>query len=274
MHTKLLLELGCNHQGDIKIAKEMIDAAAGLGAWGVKLQKRDLDSMPEHLKFLPRNPDTSFGKNYYEHRAALEFDNQEMIHLFKYIKEKKLVPVVSVFDEKSLIGMVFCGFSDIKLPSQLYSNYAINNALFCNVMVNSYVSTGMHSLNEITNWQYFDKATYTMYCRSLYPCELSDINFKQAQELRAKLNKSKFGYSSHDTEGKAIPFFIIMGAEIIERHFTLNKKMKGSDHKISSDEKETREIIEKIEEIEDILKCDFSYIEKENKIKKVYRSPY
>src|SRR3989304_362753 len=81
MKTKLILELGCNHQGDIDIAQKMIDATAELGAWAVKFQKRDIESFSEGLKLLPRKPENSFGPNYYEHRKALELTIDQIARL-------------------------------------------------------------------------------------------------------------------------------------------------------------------------------------------------
>ena len=95
MKTKLILELGCNHQGKIELAKKMIDNAEKLGVWGIKLQKRDIGSIPEKIRLKTRDIKKSFGKTYAEHRRALEFNCHEILELKKYTESKGLKFIIS-----------------------------------------------------------------------------------------------------------------------------------------------------------------------------------
>lgn len=283
MQTKIILELGCNHNGSIDIAKRMIDDAAKLGVFGIKFQKRDVECFSDGLKLLPRKPENSFGPNYYEHRKALEFSVAEIIDLKKYAESLGLIPVVSVFDMKSAVEMVEAEFDYIKLPSQYYSHYALNKTLMdvgavgsVAMKLNIIVSTGMHTLDEIFKWQYFDQASITMYCRSIYPCELKEVDFNSMLELKNKLKGSILGYSSHDKNGEAIFYAVLLGAKYIERHYTLDKTMKGSDHgTVSSDFLEMQKIISEIKKAEEILNSSKNifelFSENEKRVRMVYR---
>ena len=90
MNTKFILEFGCNHNGKITNAKKMIDEAKKLNVWAVKFQKRDIELIPDEIKKIKRNDKNSFGKNYYEHRKALELDIEKLKDLKKYAEDKGL----------------------------------------------------------------------------------------------------------------------------------------------------------------------------------------
>jgi sialic acid synthase SpsE len=257
----------------------MVEEAAKLGVWGIKFQKRDCDLIPKEIGNVVRKPENSFGATYYEHRKALEFSVEQIKSLKTYAeKEYNLAVVVTVFDLISMDQMINAGFEYIKLPSQFYSNYAMNLQLFngySNIKKKIIVSTGMHTFLELVQWQWFDGADITLYCRSIYPAELKDIDFRMATQLKARLNNSRFGYSSHDRKGCAIPYMVLLGAEYIERHYTLNKEWKGSDHgTVSSDFAEMQRIINQIEIIENIMDVDNSVelaSEAEKKVRLTYR---
>ena len=111
----------------------------------------------------------------------------------------------------------------------------------------------MHTLKEIVNNNNYKKVDILYYCRSIYPCFFEDVNFNAFVELKTYLQNEnlKIGYSSHDRNGYAIPYFIVLGAEYIERHFTLDKRMKGTDHStVSSNPKDIKNIIDRINKIE------------------------
>jgi sialic acid synthase len=306
MKTKIILEFGCNHNGDIKNAFEMIDAAASLGVWGIKFQKRDLDSMPEHLKLLPRDEENSFGKNYFDHRAALEFTVEQLEQLREYAEKKGLQPIISVFDIESIGDAFKSGFSDIKIPSQLYSNWEMNDTLLLTKggteNINKlYRSTGMHDTIEIIGWPFFNGVSkeffeasnwaiqsdrlpelsrekmffdVTFYCRSVYPCSVEQVRFEIMLQIKNALKVGAFGYSSHEKEGKAVAMAVTLGAQYIERHFTLDKKMKGVDHNtVSSDIKEIAQIMDEVIQAEKTINLP-ELCKEEEAIRKVYRNFY
>lgn len=279
MKTKIILELGCNHQGDLSIATDMICKASELGVWGIKLQKRDVELIPENVKIIKRDLSNSFGKTYYEHRKALEFSKEEMSALKDLTETCGLEFVCSAFDINSLIDIVEIGCKHIKLPSQLYSDKYLQQELIAvkdKFGSKIFVSTGMHNAEEIIHNEWLEHADVIFHCISVYPCNISDINIVFIQALREiSTGHGKFstGYSSHDHQGGGIPYAIAAGAEYIERHFTLDKNMKGSDHStVSSDVKEMSKIMQDVIKIETVLgdeKRECS--EREKQIRKIYR---
>lgn len=276
MKTKIILELGCNHQGDELIAARIIDDAAALGVWGIKLQKRDIEAIPDEIKKQNRDMKNSFGPTYYEHRKALELNPDQIRRLAGYAKSKGLKAGISVFDLKSLFEMQRINEIDfIKLPSQLYSDDEIvEHLLTCDKL--TAVSTGMHTLQEITEYKYFGLSGITFYCRSIYPAGYYDCqlhNLKQITESLQKKNlKSALGYSSHGLQGEEIAAAVLCGSEYIERHYTLDRTMKGSDHgTVSSDMDEMKRIIMQIQEAEDVLGESDALTDAELKVRKTYR---
>jgi len=276
MKTKIIAELGCNHNGNIDLAKQMIEECALLGIWGVKLQKRDVEGMGSE-RMLPRRSENSFGATYYEHRKALEFSPEQIMELYKLAKLRGLVFGVTVFDVVSAEQMRQLPLDFIKLPSQLYSNYAMCRAVLKDDdnAPEIFTSTGMHTMQEILEWQYLHMFDVVFYCRSMYPAGINDMNFAQMRTLSGALQiHQRLGFSSHDKDRIGIPVAVLLGAEYVERHYTLDKTMKGSDHAtVSSDKADMLQIIESIEEAEDILGTGLRDFlpEQEKKIRKIYR---
>lgn len=275
MKTKIILEFGCNHQGDYKIAEKMIDEASKLGVWGVKFQKRYIDGLADDLKIKPRDLSNSFGKTYYEHRKALEFEILDLAALQKHAENKGLIFCCTAFDEYSIHELSKNGCKLIKLPSQLYTDLHLKQVLeyYKNSQgLSVAVSTGMHNLEEIENSDWIEDADIFFHCISAYPFPVTEANLETIRTL-CKYRKN-IGYSSHENEGLAIPAAVLCGAEYIERHFTLDKSMKGSDHStVSSDVQEMEKIISDIKHVERMLgdskrKIGF----REEKIKGVYRA--
>lgn len=277
MKTKLIAELCSNHQGDMNIARRMIDDAAALGCWAVKIQKRDLEILSEGLKLMPRRPENSFGPNYYEHRKALEFSIEQITELKKYAEDQELIFIASVFDVRSAEEMAALGVKWLKLPSQLYSVFHMCRTLFDLQKKHDFsamASVGMHDEVEIEEWQYQYAFDVLFYCRSLYPGAAGDLNLAKMRTLKASLTgKQQLGYSSHDKDGCGIPFAVSLGAEYVERHFTLDKTWKGSDHAtVSSDPEDMKKIIADIEYVEEILGSEYAPLtDAEKRVRKVYR---
>jgi sialic acid synthase SpsE len=248
MRTKVIAEIGYNHNGSIEKAIDLIDSAAALGVWAVKFQKWSIDKFPEWLKKQKRQPENSFGDTYYEHRKALEFSIEDHIILKERAKKKGLEYICSGKDFQAVCELVEgVGIEWLKLPSQRLGNNDIKKYL-SNFDIKTMISTGMSTEAEILSNDWIEKADAVFHCISLYPAQLSDCDFSWLRE-----NNFYNGYSSHETEGRAVKYAVMLGCDYIERHFTLDKMDKGSDHVISSDEKEMKRIISEIEEAELIL---------------------
>ena len=277
MKTKIILEFCANHNGSLKTAEKMLDDAAELGVWGVKFQKRDIDSIPENVKNQPRDPATSFGATYYEHRKALELSKDQLCRLAIRALKLGLMPGVSVFDMNSLEEMATLPFKFLKLPSQLYTDLELNRRLYelCGERrLMSMVSTGMSTVDEVASTRHFRLAAVTMYCRSMYPCPSNRVRLMALCDLRDRLEGiSDLGYSSHDIGGVVIPWAVALGAGYVERHYTLDKTMKGSDHgTVSSDMREMTRIIKTVAVVEEMLGDGVDALDaSELKVRKTYR---
>jgi sialic acid synthase SpsE len=258
MKTKIILEVGYNHNGSFELAKKMINEAKKLKVWGIKFQKWEVEEFPNKIKNIKRQSHNSYGKNYYEHRKYLEFNMDQMIELKEYAEKKGLEFVCSGKDFTSLKKLIENGIRHIKLPSQRYKDNAIFKYLYKErgqKGFNILVSEGMCLGKEVYNSRWIDCADVLFHCISLYPAQLNETHFEFMRRLffLRNYNNKACGYSSHEIDGKAIKYAVALGADYIERHFTLDKTDKGSDHKISSDPKEMRRIIKEIKEIEEIL---------------------
>src|SRR5512136_849243 len=184
----------------------MIQDAAALGVWAVKFQKRDIESIPENVKIKPRSMSNSFGKTYYEHRKALEFNADQLQELKNYAEKLGLEFTCSAFDEKSIIDLIDIDCKYIKLPSQLYTDKSLQDLLLNQRKTKPFkiiVSTGMHEYDEILNNDWITMADIILHCISIYPCYREEINIVTIQELiKATIGKgNEIGYSSHDFQG-------------------------------------------------------------------------
>ena len=238
----ILAEIGINHNGDINIAKELINRAAWIGIDGVKFQKRTIDEM--YIKsFLdePYNKDNSFGKTYGEHKKFLEFSNEQLFELKKYTEEKGLDFIVSGFD--------FSGFDFInnelntpfhKLASPLVTHLPllVHVAKYNKPMI---LSTGMHTFDEVKKAVEtilpINKKLILLQCTTSYPTNNEDVNLSVIRRYIKEFNVLA-GYSSHD-KGVVIPAAsVLYGSCFIEKHFTLDRTMKGPDHVCSVEPRE------------------------------------
>lgn len=257
MKTKIILECGYSHNGSFEKAKEMIDAAAKLKVFGIKFQKWEVDEFPDHIKNLERQSENSYGENYYEHRKFLEFDMDQILELKRYSEKKGLNFICSGKDFTSIKKLCDANINYIKLPSQRYKDNEIFKYLFRKQAEGFiiFVSTGMMWGKEVVRSRWLECADVLFHCISLYPAPLDKLHFEFMRKLffiRQKNGKA-CGYSSHEIEAKGIPYSIVIGADYIERHFTLDKTDKGSDHKISSDPKDIKKLIKEIENVETML---------------------
>lgn len=278
MNTKIILEVGYNHSGSMDKAKEYIREAAKLKVYAIKFQKWEIDEFPDHIKNQKRQDENSFGDTYYEHRKFLEFDIGQLLELKTYAEKKGLKFICSGKDFTSIKKLVEAGIQFIKLPSQRYKDNDIFKYLYNQQKTNNVkvlVSTGMQWGREIIRSRWIQEADILFHCISLYPAPLNKLYFEFMRRLfflRQKNGKA-CGYSSHEIDAKGVPISVAIGADYIERHFTLDKNDKGSDHKISSDVKDMKKLIKEIEEIEDMLgNGTRDLCEEEHKLRVKYRS--
>lgn len=230
----IMAEVGINHNGSIEIAKKLIDKASIIGIDAVKFQKRTIEEMYRHdfLK-MPYLKDNSFGATYGEHKHFLEFSNDQLIELKKYTEERNLDFIVSGFD--------FSGFDFIndkldvlfhKIASPLVTHIPLlkHIAKYGKPMV---LSTGMHDYKEVVEAvkaiRHINEQLIVLQCTTSYPTNNEDVNLAVIKRYRDELNVLA-GYSSHD-RGVVIPAAsVAFGGCFIEKHFTIDRTLKGPDH--------------------------------------------
>lgn len=258
--TIIIAEAGVNHNGNIKIAKKMVDAAKACGADYIKFQTFDPDLIAtSKSKLAPyqrkRNFDSSSQKKMLE---KLTLTEKDFLKLFKYCEHKKIRFLSSPFDIKSIKFLKSNMKMDFfKIPSGEITNYPYLKYI-AKFNKRILLSTGMASVSEIKKALNILKINGTkmqnislLHCISDYPTKKKDVNLNFIKSLK-KITKS-VGFSDH-TPGHDVSIIAVgLGASIIEKHFTLNKKMKGPDHLMSLDVKELALFIKKIEETELIL---------------------
>lgn len=234
---KLVSELCCNHGGDINVAKEMIKMSKLCGADYVKFQKRNpYKSVPDHIKNLPHPcPHNSFGKNYLEHRLALEFNIGQHRELKNYCEEIGIGYSSSVWDIDSAREIISLNPDFIKIPSAMNEDYSIMDILFNEYKGDVHVSLGMISKKEKEKlFLYLEnkKNRVVIYhTTSGYPVKFEELFLLEILELKKIF--CNVGFSGHHL-GIAVDIAAYMlGANWIERHFTLDRTNKGTDHAAS-----------------------------------------
>jgi len=280
MKSILIVEAGVNHNGNFNLAKKLIDQAKKAGAEFIKFQFYNIESMitPNAVKADYQKKNSKFNENQYKMLKRLSLNKDKIKKLYKYSKKKKINFLLSVFDEESYHLDNSIRTKYIKIPSGEITNIPLLEKIK-NTKKKIILSTGASSLKEIKTalkvlkFKKNSNKILLLHCVSLYPTPINKINLGSIDFLRQKL-KINVGLSDH-TKDLNVPLYAIsMGANIVEKHFTLNKKLKGPDHKSSINPKELRLLIKNIKNLESIIglrdvERKISYDEK--KIRKVIR---
>lgn len=239
----VVAEIGCNHMGNIDIAKDLIKIAKDCGADYAKFQKRNNKELlpPSQYDSPHPHPENSYGKTYGEHREKLEFDLEIHKELKKYCESLNIGYSTSVWDMTSAIEISSISPDYIKIPSAINNNLNVLEFLIKNFKGNIHVSSGMtydkelqqiYSLFESTN----ALSRLVIYsCTSGYPVPAKDVCLLEIEKLKKTFGGkiSEYGFSGHH---KGISLDIAaytLGAVWIERHFTKDRTWKGTDHAAS-----------------------------------------
>ena len=240
----IIAEIGCNHKGDMKIAKEMIYMAKIFGnADAVKFQKRNNKELLTDQQYnTPHpNPANSYGNTYGEHREFLEFDLDQHGILKDYCEEVGITYSTSVWDTTSAEEIASLNPDFIKIPSACNNHFEMLDWLCKNYKGEIHISTGMTTKSEIEILIDFfterkrNKDLVIYNCTSGYPVPFEDICLLDILKLKEKYESKvkSIGFSGHHL-GIAVDIAAYtLGAHIIERHFTLDRTWKGTDHSAS-----------------------------------------
>jgi len=233
----VIAEVGHNHQGSLEICKEMFLAAKNAGVNAVKLQKRDNKTLfTKETYNKPYDNPNSYGETYGEHREFLEFGWHEYMELKKYAEELGLDFFSTAFDIPSADFL-----EKLDMPAYKFSSGDLKTipllkhvAKFGKPMI---MSTGGASLNDIRRAYEavmpINSQVCIMQCTGGYPPAWSELNLMVIDTLRKEFPEAVIGFSSHDSGIAMAVAGYMLGARMVEKHFTLNRASKGTDHAFS-----------------------------------------
>jgi len=233
--TFIISEIGINHNGDLNIAKRMIDASINAGADAVKFQKRDIDIV--YSKEQLKKPRTSpFGTTERDQKEGLEFNKDEYDIIDSYCKEKKIIWFASAWDINSLKFLDKYDLKYHKIASAMIIDKEFLNEV-AKRKKHTFISTGMSDFNMIDSAvEIFQKNNCSfelMHCISAYPFDSEIANLNMIKILKDRYN-CNVGYSGHEKGGKLISIAsVALGSTSLERHVTLDRTMYGSDQAAS-----------------------------------------
>jgi len=252
-----IAEIGQNHQGDINIAKKMVDSLKGLPVSCIKTAKRDIDTcLSEEQKSMIYDNPNSFGKTYYEHRKALELSHDHFIEFKEYVESAGFDFISSFTDKNSLDFLCDIGISGLKIASQRTSDLELLKATNKKGLP-VILSTGMSSLADIDAAVDIlsDVELDILQCTSTYPCPEEELNLNvipmYMKRYAGKVNR--VGFSGHHAGVAPDIAAYMLGAQIIERHYTLDRAMKGTDHPGSLELSGIQYILKYIDQIQKAL---------------------
>lgn len=268
---RFIAELCCNHQGSIDVAKIMIDLAAESGVDIIKLQKRDIISWQKRKKNIYESPhpneNNSFGKTYKEHRKFLEFTFEEHKQLKEYCDKLNIEYSASVWDIKSAKEICSLKPKMIKIASACNNNYEMLEWICENYEGEIHISLGMTSKKEIDEIVDFfvkkekNQNVYLYICTSGYPVKYEDMCILEIKKLKEKYGNliKGIGFSGHHIGTSIDIAAYTLGVDVIERHFTLDKSLKGTDQKFALTKDEFIKLLEDI----DAVRKSLTYKEKD-----------
>ncbi len=252
-----IAEIGQNHQGDLAIAKEMVDSLRGLPVSAIKTAKRDIDTcLTKEQKSMPYDNPNSFGETYYEHRKALEFSKHDFFALKQYVEEAGFDFISSYTDIPSLNYICDIGVKCLKIASQRVTDIPLLKAT-ARKKLPVILSTGMSSIEEVDAAVEILKENelYILQCTSTYPCPENELHLNVLSTYRERYGDAAkaFGFSGH--HGGIAPDLAsyMLGASIIERHYTLDRAMKGTDHAVSLERRGVELILRYIEQVQEAI---------------------
>lgn len=253
----VIAEIGINHNGDIEIAKKLIDAAKDAGADAVKFQKRfTTEILTKEGRDKVYTSPHAFAPTYGEHRDKLEFGEKEYKELKRYSAERDILFFASVWDNKSVDFMRDIGIDAYKIPSADVMSLPLLEYVAKQgkpVLLSTGMSTEEEIDTAIDTVLRHNNRLILFQCLSLYPSPEDKLNIRYMDELVRKYAPLPVGYSGHEPDLLPTLAAVARGACIVERHLTLDKKMKGSDHSGSLEPQELKELVNTIRRIEVML---------------------
>ena len=253
----IIAEAGVNHNGDISIAKKLIDVAFQSGADAVKFQAFKTENLIlENVQKAPyQKKTTGIKESQYEMLKKLEVTKDQNCELISYCKKKGIIFLSTPFDEESVDELV-----ELNIPAFKIASTDTTNLPFLKKVAKTgkpiFLSTGMSYLSEVQlaleEIYPFNKNVILLQCTANYPINDNEANLNVLYTYQS-LFDIIVGYSDHSVGIGASPYAIPMGARVVEKHFTLNTGEKGPDHKASLDPIELKQYVNHMIKVEEYL---------------------
>ncbi|HCD42798.1 MAG TPA: N-acetylneuraminate synthase [Lachnoclostridium sp.] len=250
----IIAEAGVNHNGDLNIAKQLVDAASVIGADAIKFQtfRAKHLAVPDARKADYQIENTGQTMSQYEMLKSLELSWQEFEELFQYCSFRRIQFLSSPFDEESILFLDRLGVDLIKIPSGEITNYGYLKKI-ASLKKRVILSTGMSNEEEVGEaleiLEEGGQEIILLHCSSSYPALMQDVNLNAMDTLKRRFQK-QVGYSDHTPGIEVAIAAAALGACVIEKHMTLDKTMPGPDHKASLEPDEFQQMVDSIRNIE------------------------
>jgi len=248
-------EIGINHNGDIDIAKKLIDAAVLAGCDAVKFQKRTIEKVySKEVLDSPR--ESPWGTTQRDQKMGLEFNKKEYDVIDQYCKNKNILWYASAWDVDSQLFLRNYNLKYNKVASAMLTNIDLLK-MIAEEKKHTFISTGMSTTEQIRDavniFKKYDCSFELQHSNSSYPMKIEEANLRCIQTLKNEFN-CNVGYSGHESIGYLICIAAaVLGASSIERHITLDRSMYGSDHAASLEPIGLQRLVRDLREVEIIL---------------------
>jgi len=252
----IIAEVGVNHNGDLSLAKKMIDEAKKAGADAIKFQSFKAETLVTKSAEKEKYQRTKTKESQYEMLKKLELSEKEQKALFSYCQKRKIIFLSTPYGEEDADFLEKLGVPAFKISSSDITHLPLLKHI-AKKKLPMIISTGASYLEEVKEAVKAVKSQgnnkiILMHCTNIYPAPLEDVNLRAIYTLRKTFNLP-IGYSDH-TLGTTVPIAAVaIGAVAIEKHFTLDRKLPGPDQKASSEPKEIKEMVKLIRDTEKAL---------------------
>jgi sialic acid synthase SpsE/sugar phosphate isomerase/epimerase len=251
----IIAEIGINHQGDIKLAKKLVDAAVEAQADCAKFQKRNLKKVYKSDVLKNVDKEEQAGQYLLNNVIKSELTNKEMTELAEYCATKNIDFMCTPWDEDSLAFLATLNVPAYKVGSPDMVNLPLIRQMTL-LRKPILLSTGMSFVSEIEQvvrfLDEFNAEYVLLHCNSTYPAPFQDINLKFLNKL-SQMSGGLVGYSGHEKGTSVSVAAVALGAKIIERHITLDRTMEGPDHRASLEPHQFKKMVRQIRNVEKAL---------------------
>lgn len=252
----VIAEIGNNHQGSFNKAKNLVQKVIDSGGDCAKFQMRSMKSLYKNNGNKNDNS-ADLGAQYtLDLLSKFQLSDSDLFKIFDYCYEKGIKPLCTPWDLKSLKLLEEYGMEAYKIASADLTNYELLEAVS---MTGKPIicSTGMSTESEIissTNFLISKGVNFALlHCNSTYPTPFKDVNLRYIKKLKKIAKDNIVGYSGHERGYSVVLGSVAMGAKIIEKHITIDKKLEGTDHKVSLLPEEFKEMVDEIRNLEEAI---------------------